>query len=260
LKSLSKQQKVMILVLLGIILIASTSLIEPIAQDQQYHQFADQRSYLSIPNTFNVASNLLFLVVGLTGLFLLCVRRSLVIVEPLFPAYLVFFAALVVIAPGSAYYHWLPDNQSLVWDRLPMTLAFMSFFAIILGERISLQFARLMFLPLLIIGISSIVYWSLSENAGSGDLRPYALVQFLPMLMIPLILLMFSPKFTRDRDLWIFLACYLAAKTLETLDDQILQALAVISGHSLKHIVASIGCIVYLRYLQHRQPLSPGNA
>ena len=202
----------MILVLLGVILIASTSLIEPIAQDQQYHQFADQRSYLSIPNTLNVASNLLFLVVGLAGLFMLCLRRSLVIIEPLFPAYIVFFTALVVIAPGSAYYHWVPDNQSLVWDRLPMTLAFMSFFAIILGERISLRFARLAFLLLLIAGFSSIVYWSISESAGSGDLRSYALVQFLPMLMIPLILLIFSPKFGRDHDLWIFLACYLFAK------------------------------------------------
>ena len=259
-KSISKQQKFMILVLLGVILIASTSLIEPIAQDQQYHQFADQRSYLSIPNTLNVASNLLFLVIGLAGLFMLCLRRSLVIIEPLFPAYIVFFTALVVIAPGSAYYHWVPDNQSLVWDRLPMTLAFMSFFAIILGERISLRFARLAFLPLLFAGFSSIVYWSLSETAGSGDLRPYALVQFLPMLMIPLILLMFSPKFSRDHDLWILLACYLVAKILETLDGQILQALAVISGHSLKHIVASIGCLVYLRYLQRRKSLSSGNA
>jgi hypothetical protein len=86
-------------------------------------------------------------------------------------------------------------------------------------------------------------------------LRFYALVQFLPMLMIPLILLMFSPKFSRDHDLWIFLACYLFAKILEIFDGQVLQALAVISGHSLKHIVASIGCLVYLRYLQRRTAL-----
>jgi hypothetical protein len=172
------------------------------------------------------------------------------------PAYFTFFAALIAIAPGSAYYHWLPDNQSLVWDRLPMTLAFMSFFTIILGERISYRFAKLMFLPLLVAGFSSLVYWSFSELAGSGDLRPYALVQFLPMLMIPLILLMFRSNFTRDRDIWLFLVCYLLAKVFETFDEQIFQSLSIISGHSLKHIAAGVGCLVYLRYLYCRTAIN----
>jgi hypothetical protein len=238
--------------LIGVILIVFTGFVDPIPQDQQYHQFADQRSYPSVPNTLNVFSNLLFTVAGIAGLYLLCVPRSLVIVDSIFPAYFTFFAALIAIAPGSAYYHWMPDNQSLVWDRLPMTLAFMSFFTIILGERLSSRFAKLLFLPLLITGLLLILYWSFSELSGSGDLRSYALVQFLPMLIIPLILLMFSSRFTRDRDIWIFLACYLAAKILEVFDDQIFQSLGFISGHSLKHIAASVGCLVYLRYLHSR--------
>jgi hypothetical protein len=252
----SIQQKHALLILIGIILVVSTSFVDPVPQDQQYHQFADQRGYLSIPNTLNVVSNLLFTVVGIAGLYLLCLRRSLVIVDSIFPAYFIFFTALIAIAPGSAYYHWMPDNQSLVWDRLPMTLAFMSFFTILIGERISSRFAKFIFLPLLIAGLLSILYWSFSELAGSGDLRPYALVQFLPMLLIPLILLMFSSRFTRDRDIWIFLACYLAAKLLEIFDDQIFQSLGFISGHSLKHIAASIGTIVYLRYLHKRTAIS----
>jgi len=248
----SNQHKYMLLILIGVSLIASTGFIDPIPQDQQYHQFADQRSYLSIPNTLDVISNLLFAMAGIAGLYLLCMRRSLVIVDSLLPAYFTFFAALIAVAPGSAWYHWMPDNQSLVWDRLPMTLAFMSFFTIILGERLSSRVAKLLFLPLLIAGFSSILYWLYSEHAGSGDLRPYALVQFLPMLMIPLILLMFSSKFTRDRDIWILLACYLAAKVFEIFDVQIYQSLSFISGHSLKHIAAGIGCLVYLRYLHKR--------
>ena len=256
-KAISNQQKSLLLILIGIFLITSAGLIDRIPQDPRYHQFADQRSYLSIPNTLNVASNLLFTVAGMAGLYLLCWRRSLLIIASLFPAYLTFFAALVAIAPGSAYYHWMPDNQSLIWDRLPMTLAFMSFFTIIIGERLSLRFARLVFLPLLIAGFSSIFYWSFSEQAGAGDLRPYALVQFLPMLTIPLILLMFGSKFTRDRDIWIFLACYLLAKVFETFDPQIFQSLAFISGHSLKHIAAGTGCLVYLCYLHARTAISP---
>jgi hypothetical protein len=243
----------MLLTLIGCLVILPAFFIDPIAQDPQYHQFADQRNYLSVPNTWNVASNLLFAMVGVAGIFLLSVRRSLVIIDSLYPAYFVFFAALVFIAPGSAYYHWSPDNQSLFWDRLPMTLAFMSFFTIILGERVSRQLARWAFLPLLIVGFVSIVYWAITEQAGSGDLRPYVLVQFLPILMIPLILLIFAPGFNRDGYLWAFLACYLVAKIFEGFDSQIFQWLSQLSGHSLKHVTASVGCLIFLQYLRLRR-------
>ncbi len=232
----------------------AVTFIDPVAQDLQYHQFADQSTYFKIPNTLNVVSNLFFAFVGLSGLFCLCIRRSLVVIDAIFPVYATFFAALVLIAPGSAYYHWMPDNQSLVWDRLPITLAFMSFFSIILAERMSLRFAKIMFLPLLITGVLSIAYWHYSELAGVGDLRLYGIVQFLPMLLIPIILLMFDAKFTHDRALWWFLGCYLIAKGFEAVDDQIFEFLTLISGHSLKHLVASIGCLIYLRYLQFRSP------
>ena len=241
--------------LIAISLIVATSFVEPIPQDPQYHEFADQRLFVNIPNTFNVVSNLFFALIGIAGLFHLCVRRSLVIVPSLFPAYVVFFAALVAIAPGSAYYHWNLDNHSLAWDRLPMTLVFMSFLTIIIGERVSLLLAKFIFLPLLIAGVWSIIYWYQSELAGGGDLRPYALVQFLPMLLVPLVLLIFEKKFSFDRAIWWFCGCYLIAKGFEALDQQIFDWLIIISGHSLKHLVASIACLVFLKYLQYRTVL-----
>jgi hypothetical protein len=249
---MSTNAKIIILVVISVIIISVVSFIDPVAQDPQYHQFADQATYLKIPNALNVTTNLLFILVGLGGLYRLYIRRSLIIIESIPPIYATFFAALIMIGPGSAYYHWAPDNQSLVWDRLPITLAFMSFFSIILAERISLKIAKKMFPPLLIAGILSIVYWHYSESTGAGDLRPYGLVQFLPMLLIPIILLMFEAKFTHDRDIWWFLACYLIAKVCEALDDQIFDLMTVISGHSLKHLLASLGCFIYLRYLYIR--------
>jgi hypothetical protein len=246
--------KILILVLISAIIMIAVAFVDPVAQDQQYHQFADQGTYFKIPNTVNVISNLFFALAGLAGLLCLYIQRSLVVIESIFPVYVTFFVSLVVIAPGSAYYHWMPNNQSLVWDRLPITLAFMSFFTLILAERISLKFAKIIFLPLIIIGVLSIVYWHYSELAGDGDLRPYGLVQFLPMLLIPIILLMFDAKFTYDSGLWWFLGCYLIAKGLESFDEQIFNLLVVISGHSLKHLIASLGCLIYLRYLHRRTP------
>jgi len=253
--TISSTTKMLILVAVGTLSIVATVFVNPVPQDPQYHQFADQRVYFGIPNTLNVASNLLFALIGIAGLIRLCVRQSLLIFDSISLVYFTFFAALVAIAPGSAYYHWMPDNQSLVWDRLPMTIAFMSFFTIILAERLSLKFAKIMFLPLIIAGVLSIIYWHFSELADAGDLRPYGLVQFLPMLLIPVILLMFKAKFTRDRAIWWFLGYYLAAKVLEVFDDQIYEWFPLISGHSLKHLAASIGCLIYLRYLQYRKAL-----
>jgi hypothetical protein len=245
-----------ILVLVAAIIAIATAFIGPVAQDLEYHQFADRVTYFQIPNALNVVSNLFFALIGLAGLFYLCIRRSLIVLESIYPFYITFFTALVVIAPGSAYYHWTPDNQSLVWDRLPITIAFMSFFSIILAERLSLKAAKIMFLPLISAGVLSIAYWHYSELTGEGDLRPYGLIQFLPMLLIPMILLMFEAKFTLDRALWWFLGAYLIAKGFEAYDHQIFEFLIFISGHSLKHLGASIGCFIYLGYLQTRTPIN----
>ncbi|MEE8365543.1 MAG: alkaline phytoceramidase [Gammaproteobacteria bacterium] len=251
--SLSHRSKISLLLGISLVAIVAVFYIEPIAQDLQYHQFADQRIFWNIPNTWNVLSNLIFALAGLLGLHFLCVRESLLIVQPAFPAYATFFIALIALAAGSVWYHWSPNNVSLVWDRLPMTLAFMSFFTIILAERLSLPLAKLMFPILLVAGIASVVYWHYSEAAGNGDLRPYALVQFLPLLLVPLILLMFPSQFTRGSDIWWFLAWYLAAKGFEVLDQQIYGWLVLFSGHSLKHIAASLGCLIFLYHLRHRK-------
>ena len=249
--------KYRILVGITVVAVFAAILAPPIAQDPLYHQFADQNTYLSIPNTLNVLTNLFFAWVGIEGLYRLSRQKSLRIIHALYPAYLGFFGALLLIALGSGYYHWLPDNQALFWDRLPMTIAFTSFFAILLAERISISLARTLFPVLVVAGIGSIIYWHLSEQQGQGDLRPYALVQFLPMLLCPLILLMFKSRYTRSSDIWWVLAWYLVAKICEALDTELLSALGVISGHSLKHIAASIGCLVFLRHLRFRTETGP---
>ena len=245
----------LILIVICAVAVVATVLLPRIAQDPLYHQFADTNSLLSIPNAFNVLSNLLFAWVGAAGLYRLVREKSLHIESRIYPAYFCFFVALILIAIGSAYYHWAPDNQSLIWDRLPITIAFMSFITILIGERLSVSLAKKLFPVLLAGGLASIVYWHFSELAGSGDLRPYALVQFLPMLLTPFILLMFDSAYDRRADLWWFIAWFLVARICEMLDSDIYNWLIFVSGHSLKHLTAGAACLVFLRYLRLRRSL-----
>jgi hypothetical protein len=221
----------------------------PIHQSLDYHRFADPRTLLGVPNFWNVVSNLPFLVVGLFGLAW-TVKHIESIERETRAAWLVLFGGVALVGLGSGWYHYLPNSASLVWDRLPMTLAFMAFFAIILGEHIDPRLPRWLLWPLLLAGVASVLYWRATD-----DLRPYALVQFLPVLLIPLVLLLY-PKPGRGA-VWIALGCYVLAKGLEQFDGQVYEALGhAISGHSLKHVVAAGAMWALLAGLKGRRSAS----
>jgi len=146
---------------------------------------------------------------------------------------------------GSAYYHYQPDNQSLLWDRLPMTVAFMALFSAIIGEYISTQLAWKLFVPLLILGMTSVVYWHVTELNGHGDLRPYVLVQFLPVLLIPLILWLFDSTLNNDNYIWGVIGAYALSKLMELFDARLYSAFGLLSGHTLKHLTAAFGTLIF---------------
>lgn len=231
------------MLLAGIVVVGVVAVIAhgPIPQPAGYHFFADQRRILGIPNFWNVASNLPFLVVGLAGLFAVRGRSTPGVLPALRPAYLVFFLGTVLISIGSGYYHLAPSDESLVWDRLPMAVTFMAFLPILLGEQIDPEIGARLLLPLLTVGLLSVVYWRFTAHYGGGDLRPYVLVQFLPMVLAPLLLLLFPSALTRTSLLWGVLVAYGLAKLFEVLDLPIFNVLHVVSGHSLKHLVAALG-------------------
>ncbi len=233
----------------------------PLAQPLSYHAFADQRQFFGIPHCLNVVSNLPFLVIGAAGLqFVL--RRAVVGPERPFLTeaerrpYAVLFLGVGLTAFGSAYYHLDPTNDRLVWDRLPMALAFMGLFDAILGERLGVAVGRRMLLPLLAVGLGSVWYWHWTEQQGHGDLRPYYLVQFYPILGIPLLLLLFPPRYTRTGGLIVALGWYVLAKVCEhPLDASLFSLGHVVSGHTLKHLAAACGAWALLRMVRGRRPI-----
>jgi len=104
----------------------------PFGQDQSYHAFADSRSALGIPNFGDVASNLIFVIAGLAGLWVCFIKHP----GKLRNSWIVMFAGIASVGVASAYYHWNPNDQTLVWDRATLTIGFMGLFVAILGEYI----------------------------------------------------------------------------------------------------------------------------
>jgi hypothetical protein len=221
-----------------------------------YHHFADQRGWLGIPNFGDVASNVAFLAAGLWGLSFLArksTREQFLDPRERWPYLFVFFG-LLLTAFGSAYYHLAPDNDRLVWDRLPMTIVFMPLVAALIAERVSVKLG-LWFLPILTAtGIASVLQWHLSVQRGAGDLRFYAAVQLYSVLALFLALLLPS-RYTLNSDLLIVAGLYALAKVCEAADNQIFSLGHLVSGHTLKHLASGAAGLWILRMLQKRQPI-----
>jgi hypothetical protein len=224
-----------------------------IPQDPTYHNFADQRALWGIPNFGDVVSNAAFLVVGGLGLIVLFGRSATAgdRTAPVWLPFVVYFAGVGLVAFGSAYYHWNPLDETLFWDRLPMSIAFMALFAAIITDRIHDKSGRIL-LPFLVgLGMISVIYWHMTEQAGHGDLRFYAVVQFFPMLAVPLICLLFSPHRLDCRYLVPMFGFYALAKVCEYYDDEIFALLGLtVSGHTLKHVLAAAAALMALPMLR----------
>jgi hypothetical protein len=233
---------------------AALVLVPAIPQDPAYHRLADSRAWLGIPNALNVLSNTGFLLVGALGLAYVADGASPAFREPgeRWP-YVVFFGGLLLTGFGSAYYHWESGNARLAWDRLPLAITLMGLLAATIAERIGVKSGLWLLGPLVAIAAASVIYWHWTEQRGAGDLRLYALVQFYPIVAIPLMLWWLAPRYTRGGELLAAAASYAAAKGPELLDGWIFSATRVVSGHTLKHLLAALAGYWVLRMLGHRR-------
>lgn len=230
--------------------------LPPLAQPPAYHDFADQRACFGLPNCLDTASNVLFVVVGVLGLrFLLGAgARDCFIDRREATPYRVFFAAVALIGVASGHYHLGPDHAGLAGDRAAMALAFMAWLAALLAERAGVA-AGLRLLPWLLgAGLASVVWWIGSESAGRGDLRAYLLVQALPIVLVPLLLWLYPPRYDGGGKLLAVIGLYLVALLLDLGDDAVFAASGgLVSGHTLKHAVAAFAAWRVLHYLRTRR-------
>ncbi len=244
-----------LIVIVGLGVISTFLLVEPIPQDAIYHRFADTRIFFGIPNTLDVLSNIPFMIIGAWGIIVSAkILKKKGVNSPALH-YLVFFSGIFLTGFGSTYYHTAPSNETLFWDRLAITIAFMGFFCSVISEMISPRASLVLISPSLFVGMGSVIYWSWSETLSRGDLRMYGLVQFLPIILIPLILIMYKRPENYPRYIVATMIFYGISKIAELLDARILQLFGVISGHSLKHLLAAAGtcCIIIMLHKRRDQ-------
>jgi predicted membrane channel-forming protein YqfA (hemolysin III family) len=217
-----------------------TVLLPPIPQDLAYHEFADRRTVLGLQHGLNVLSNVGFLLAG--GWALVRVMGATL---PTWErvAGLVFAVGLLLTGVGSAWYHAAPTNATLVWDRLPLSALFPTVFAVVIGDRLSVAAGRALLAPLALGAVASVVWWHLTD-----DLRPYAVAQFLPMLLIPLMLILL-PGRRSAVPLVAGIVLYAVGKAAELGDRAVLAAGGIVSGHTLKHLLAAAGAAVIVVWL-----------
>lgn len=244
------------LIALTALSLAAALLLPAMPQPADYHRFADARPLFGIANFLDVVSNAGFLAVGIGGLALLLGGRTPFERRAERWPYLFFFIGVLLTAVGSGYYHLFPDNERLVWDRLPMTIAFMSLIAAQIAERINLRLGLALLLPLIVIGFASVAYWIATERTGAGNVIPYGVLQAWAVVMLLALTVFFQSRYTRGGDLYWVFAGYLSAKLLETFDRDLFAIGHLVSGHTLKHLAAAVAAFFVLRMLMLRRPLA----
>ena len=234
-------------------------LLPSFAQPQSFHDYADQRIWLGLPHAADVLSNLPFFVVGAIGLhFTLLGWRTknpnAFSDQRAAWAYALLFLGILLTAFGSAWYHAQPNDATLLWDRLPMALGFAGLVAGTLTDRAPQRSWQLL-LAFAAIGAGTVLYWHVW-----GNLVPYLVMQvgFIAAALIATAWI--TPRYTHANRVYAAAGLYAVAIIFERLDHQVYALLGGwISGHTLKHLAASVAIMIIYAMLRKRraQPAFP---
>src|SRR5262249_6508426 len=239
----------MIIAAISLAAAASVALLKPIAQPQSYHDFAEQRTIFGVPHAFDVLSNAAFLIAGLLGLWFV-LRAGMTLDAGTRWAFAILFSGLMFTSAGSAYYHLDPDNQRLIFDRLPMVIAMAGCVGAVIADRFGGASAwSITALPA--IALWALHHWSVSEELGHGDLRWYGLYQGLIILVGTLLLVLFPSRNGATPAFAIAVAGNVAAKIFELLDKPIFALGGIVSGHTLKHLSAGLAFLPLASLMRH---------
>lgn len=243
----------LLLIGLTLLAVAAALFVPAMPQPSVYHDFADKRQAYGIENFLDVVSNLAFAIAGVAGLALVLRPRTCFASPAERLPYLVFGIGVLLTAAGSCYYHLKPNNETLFWDRLPMTIAFMGLVSAQIVDRVNVRAGLVALGPALLVGVGTVVYWIVTERQGRGNVVPYAVLQAYAVLVLLQLALLHPSRYTHGGAIYAVFAAYLLAKVFEHYDRQIFEWTGMVSGHTLKHVVAGLAGIPVVWMLWHRR-------
>jgi hypothetical protein len=252
--------RIWIVIFVSVLAILAAWLVPAMPQPLAYHDFADHREMLGVGNFLDVTSNIAFALAGAAGLAVTLGRRGRFQFDAERWPYGVFFLGVLLTAAGSAYYHLAPDNETLFWDRLPMTIAFMALVSSQIVDRISVRAGLVLLLPMVLLGVASVAYWRATERAGAGNVMPYGILQGYSMAIVLLMAILTPSRYSNGHYLYWVFGWYALSKLLETFDGEVLGLGHLVSGHTLKHVAAAIAPAVICLMLVRRRALTPAGS
>jgi hypothetical protein len=211
-----------------------------IAQPLHYNEFADGSAIFGIHHAADVLSNAGFALVAIWGWLTLWPRRRSDRLRAGWPGYRLFLIGLLLTAFGSGFYHFAPDNARLIWDRLPIALACAGLLVGVRGDTqpgLKTEFEAIV---LGLFAVASVAWWVYTDSSSADDLRPYLLLQILPLVLIPLWQAMYRAPRTDRIAFAAAMGLYVLAKIAEVLDHEIADTFGFVSGHTLKHLIATM--------------------
>lgn len=209
------------------------------------HPFIDARTLWGIPNALDVLSNLAFVPLGLWGLWLL--HRAPNVPLATRQAAAVFFAGLVLTCFASSFYHWAPSALGLTIDRAGMAVAFAGVLGLAAAEHVSLRSAPWVWGSVLAAGLLAAML-----NFIMGAIAPWAVVQFGGIAVVLWAAGQPALRTALGVRWGVLIAVYAVAKLLELGDEAVFHATGdMVSGHSLKHIAASLAALPVIAVLRH---------
>ena len=231
---LKKLERILLAAVLGLLALAVFG--PGIAQPEHQHVFADQRKWQRIPFAMDVLSNLSFAAWGLAGMMCLSGLRMRSKPNTAHALAGLFFAGLVLTAAASSVYHLQPDDSGLGVDRLGMVIAFAGLLGVAVSNCISHRAGAATAAAMLLLGPTSVWFWLIS-----GNVLPWLVIQFGGMALILWLAAIKSLPGALAVRWGMVILVYAVAKLLELADHQTYELTShAISGHSLKHLAASL--------------------
>ena len=226
-------------------IIAAFAVHGRVAQPANYNDFADHSAVFGIPHAADVLSNAGFALVAIWDWLALRPHRDSDRLRAGWPGYRLFLIGLFLTAFGSAFFHLAPGNGRLTWDMLPIALAGAGLLVGVRGDTRPGSEANpgsktyIEAIVLALFAVASVAWWVMTDRHGAGDLRPYLLLQVLPLILIPLWQAIYRAPRAERIAFSAAMGLYVLAKIAEVLDHQIADTLGFVSGHTLKHLIAT---------------------